>query len=332
VFAALLAFTVGLVALSIPAGILTVFFTRLSPLYSWSSTYPLYLWIGPLFVLLPARIILGLYFLGLTALYIMLLAYSAKQGVGPWTAVAQSLRKGLDSVLSSPFIVTMASIGFLAFTASIVDQVVSGTAPLGDTMLELETLTVAPVVEELGFRLVLIGLVVALISAGRPWKELVRVLWRPSATFDGRSGQGATKVLVAALVAFSALVFGITHVASGWTIGKVFEATYGGLVLGYLYVRYGFHVAVLTHWGVNYVGNIFAFFGQGVAGIPWNSPTKEYFLQQVVDVDLLLLFGLVSFLLVVYSGLQGMAKRRGTMSEPQSEVQKGLEGESPGGT
>jgi len=331
-FAALLAFTVGLVVLSIPAGVFAVFFTRLSQLFSWSSTFPLYLWMGPVFVLLPARIILGLYFLGLTGLYTMLLWYTATQGVRPLTAVAEFVRGGPSSLFKSGFIVTMTSIGFLAFTASIVDQVVSGTAPPGDTMLELESLTVAPVVEEFGFRLVLIGLLVVIISLGRPWNELMRVLWRPSASYEGRPGQGVTKVVVAALIGFSALVFGVTHVASGWTAGKIFEATYGGLVLGYLYVRYGFHVAVLTHWGVNYFGNVFSFFGQGVAGIPWNSTTAEYFLQQIVDVDLLLLFGLASFLVVVYLGLKAVARRSGTVTEAKSDVHEGLEMESPSGT
>lgn len=67
-----------------------------------------------------------------------------------------------------------------------------------------------------------------------------------------------------------------------------------------LYVKYGFHVAVLVHWGVDYFGSVYSFFGQAAYGIPWSSGTQEYIGQYLVDIDMLLLFGLASFLVVTY--------------------------------
>ena len=82
-------------------------------------------------------------------------------------------------------------------------------------------------------------------------------------------------------------------------------------MLGFLYVKYGFHVAVLTHWGVDYLGSVFAFYGQAAYGIPFNSSTTEYVGQYLVDIDMLLLFGLASFILVAYLGVKKYLARRG---------------------
>jgi hypothetical protein len=135
---------------------------------------------------------------------------------------------------------------------------------------------------------------------------------------------------VVLLIGFSSIIFGAAHVLSGWTAGKLVEASYGGLVLGYVYVKYGFHVAVMTHWGFDFVANAFAFFGQGVAGIAWNSPTSEYVLQAVMDYDLVFVFGLASFLVVAYAGAHALAKLVGADAESSSEVHKPLDGEPVG--
>ena len=51
----------------------------------------------------------------------------------------------------------------------------------------------------------------------------------------------------------------------------------GGLFWGYLYIRYGFHVAVLAHWGVDYLGSVFYFMSQGGSSAAWTSSFGNFF-------------------------------------------------------
>lgn len=308
VLAGLAAFTAVLVFASIPAGFYAVFSGRLSSNVTASSPVHPYFWIGPIPVVLGTSLSAGGVFAALMVIYTAALGYGLLQPARPWKALSKALREGLDPLLSSPFFVMLTSIGFLVFTASLIDAVTSATGtPIGgiagDPLELLLGFTFAPLVEEVGFRVVIIGLVAMVLCLGRPWKEALGALWRPSRAMEGAVLGGGTAVIIWAATGFSALTFGACHVICGgssWQIGKLPEAAFGGLVLGYVYVKYGLHVAVITHWGVDYFGSVFSFYGQAAYGIPWNSATTEFIGQSLVDYDLLFLFGLASFLLVMY--------------------------------
>ncbi len=166
-FAVLLAFTTGLLVLSVPAGVYAFFFTQLSSAgYSWMTDARLFLWVGPAPAILPFVLNIGVSFLAVTVIYVIMLAYSAVQGTGPLNALAAGVRSGIASFFSSPFLVAVISIGFLVFTASVIDNVVSGTAPSSDPLLAMSSLANAPLVEEFGFRMLMIGVAAALISLG----------------------------------------------------------------------------------------------------------------------------------------------------------------------
>ena len=316
-FVALLGFTVALVVFSFPAGIYSVFSGRLSQNVTSSTAIRPYFWIGPAIAYAPFIVSAGAWFAAFTFVYVLFFLYAFQQKERFWGAVRRTFRTGLDALMSSPFIVVIVSIGFLNFTSSMIDVLVSSTGapiggPTGDPLALLLGFAYAPLVEELGFRVFLIGTVAFILTLGRPWRTALSALWRPSKALEGVAvGSGASAIIWAA-TSFSAVTFGACHVICGttWDIGKLPEAIYGGFVLGYLYVRYGFHVAVLAHWGVDFFGSVYAFFGQAAYGIPWDSSTKEYIGQYLVDIDLLLLFGVASFLLVVYLGLKKLAARR----------------------
>jgi hypothetical protein len=329
VFVSLLILTVALVAVSIPIGFYSVFSGRLSTSFTYSSLVRPYLWIGPALEFVPFQVSVGALFTALTAIYVAFFLYSLREQEGPLRSVVKSFREGFGALTSSPFLVAIISIGFLIFTTSVVDQVVSSTGtPIGslppeDPVALLVGLTFSPLIEEFGFRVILIGVVALILSMSRPWKAALTALWRPSKAIEGLAvGSGASMIIWAA-TGFSAVTFGACHVICGgsaWDIGKLPEAAYGGFVLGYLYVRYGFHVAVLAHWGVDFFGSVYAFFGQAAYGIPWNSNTTEFVGQYVVDIDMLLLFGLACFLVIVYLGVRKVARWRS--EEPADELDK----------
>jgi membrane protease YdiL (CAAX protease family) len=314
----LFAVTVVLVALAFPMGAYAVFSGRLSQNVTASTLIRPYYWIGPAVEFTPFLVSAGAWFAIFTAVYVAFLAYSVFQKERLGTAVAASFRGGLGALASSPFVVVILSIGFLTFTASMIDLLVSSAGapiggPSGDPLALLLSFSFSPLVEELGFRVLLIGTVALILSLSRPWKTALSALWRPSRAIEGFAvGSGASLIIWAAM-GLSAVTFGVCHLTCGsgtWDIGKLPEAVYGGLVLGYLYIRYGFHVAVLAHWGVDFFGSVYAFFGQAAYGIPWNSATQEYVGQYAVDLDMLFLFGLASFLVVVYLGAKKLARWR----------------------
>ena len=50
------------------------------------------------------------------------------------------------------------------------------------------------------------------------------------------------------------IFFGLAHIISGeaWSVGKVSQAAAGGIILGFVYYKYGLLPAILIHWATNY--------------------------------------------------------------------------------
>ncbi|MDE1858766.1 MAG: CPBP family intramembrane metalloprotease [Thaumarchaeota archaeon] len=311
-------------AASIPAGVYAIFSGNLSTTASAATPVHPFFWIGPIPIVLGVYVPAGVVFAALTAVYVAMLLYGGYQQAKPWKAAAAAVRGGFEALGSSPLVVMMVSIGFLVFTASMIDNVTSASGvpiggPSGDPLALFLGFTISPLVEEFGFRMVMIGLVALVLSLGRTWKEALGALWRPSRLTEGATVGGGAAIIIWVATAVSSVTFGACHVAcggAGWQLGKLPEAIFGGVVLGYVYVKYGFHVAVITHWGVDYFGSAFAFFGQAAYGIPWASGSREYVGQYLVDVDMLFLFGLASFLVVMYLGLTRLFRRGPAAAEP----------------
>ena len=60
------------------------------------------------------------------------------------------------------------------------------------------------------------------------------------------------KVLL--LIAIVGILFGAAHIFSdeAWSTGKFAQAVASGIIIGWVYFRYGFVSAVLIHWATNY--------------------------------------------------------------------------------
>lgn len=323
----LLGFTLALMLFSFPAGVYAIFSGRLSPTYGPGSPVTPYYWVGPMLGLVPFRVGAGWLFVFLLGVYAALIALLAAGDTRPIGAVRRALRDGPQALTSSPLLATVVAVGFLVFTASHIDSLVSSSGvPIGgisgDPFQIFVGFTLAPLVEEVGFRVLIIGVVAFILSLGTTAKGALGALWRPSRVLEGVALGSGTSIILWASVAFSSATFGACHVVcggGGWEIGKLPEAIYGGVVLAYVYVKYGFPAAVITHWGVDYFGSALSFFGQAAYGIPWDS-ASEYFGQRLVDVDLLYLFGMASFLLVAYLGVRRLLVSSGAgVDKPPSE-------------
>jgi len=322
VFVVLLLATAVLVIVSFPLGLYTVFLTSLSSRFNASSVVTgIFIFIGPLVTSIPIPGSMGGVFVALSVIYAGMFALAARQGRSLLSSVRGAFTEGFGSLFSNVFFLTLVAIGFLGFTIFLIDSVeTSGGIPVGglsgDAMQLLMSLTVAPLREEFGFRLLIVGSVALLLSIGKPPSTALRALWRPSVVIEGEVNTSFSTAVLGAAAVVSSVIFGLVHITSGagWQLGKLPEAAFAGLVLSYLYIKYGFHVAVLTHWGIDYLDSIYAFFGQGVSGIPWTSD-NGYILQQFVALDTVALFGVMSFLGVCYLGLKAWTGRRSLSSE-----------------
>ena len=122
--------------------------------------------------------------------------------------------------------------------------------PLDDNnLIQFFYVSLAPLIEEFGFRLILIGIpLFALYSHKSSMRYFVTCLWTPNSLqiYDSK------KAIV--LVIFVGILFGFTHIAFGdsWSEGKFAQATASGIILGWVYLRYGFVVSLLIHWATNY--------------------------------------------------------------------------------
>jgi membrane protease YdiL (CAAX protease family) len=300
--------TVVLVIASFAAGVYTALFTQLTPGLGANSQFMLFVWLGPFPVSLPFSLPEWFIVLFTLAIYGLLLSYSAVSGERPLSALADSFKNGPSQLMKSDLFVALVSMGFFVYTVTAVDTIISATgasigAPTGnDIELFVSSLT-SPLTEEVGFRMCVIGAVALIMAIGGSRREALASLWRPSRVYENEEVRTGKVLMLGIALLGSSFLFGVAHLGSGWNLGKLPEAVYGGLVLGYLYIRFGLYVSVLAHWGLDFLGNVFAYFGQGVYGIPASS-SPGFVLQQVVYYDLLAGIGLFSFVLVTYLGLQ----------------------------
>ncbi len=130
-------------------------------------------------------------------------------------------------------------------------------------------LAYAPLTEELGFRLVPIGIFTAILVLSARMKTRVngaklfiasfiypegakRMVGLPNVTDQG-FWRGISRGEWA-MILIASFIFAYAHVASGigWEIGKVTSVFVQALFFGTVYIAYGFGAPILMHWFFNY--------------------------------------------------------------------------------
>jgi len=194
--------------------------------------------------------------------------------------------------------------------------------PLQEIFLQV---AYAPVAEELGFRLIPLGLVIVLyvFSAGknivgRGFKLLITSFFYPDgakkmAGLKNVSDHGVWRGISVAewiMVLAISLVFGYAHIISGigWEVGKITSVFVQGFFFAFTYLAYGFEAPILLHWFFNYY---FFFFDPEVATKFF--PTTIPLLSAIELVTLAL--GILGWLVFAVIGLRMLLKRLTTRHE-----------------
>lgn len=110
--------------------------------------------------------------------------------------------------------------------------------------------SISPLVEEFGFRVILIGLPLFVFYSHKlSLTHFFKSLWNPH---NNLHIYDSKKILL--LIVLVGVFFGLAHIMTGepWSEGKFAQASVSGIILGWLYFRFGLITSILVHWGTNY--------------------------------------------------------------------------------
>jgi len=180
------------------------------------------------------------------------------------------------------------------------------------------SISYAPIVEEVGFRATIIGLVAALVAhrAKGGWRSL-KAIWHPYRALNELRVESWKQAGIYAAIFLSAALFGVQHVlqGGGWEVGKALSSFVVGLALGLVYFTHGLPAAIMLHWGFNYFQGSFYYFDL-VRGLPPLDSSAEFsslealsYSQFYVD-GLLIVTGIVVYALVAYLVGKSLMERR----------------------
>jgi len=261
-FTALLSIIFGLLVISFPIGIYIVFETDIGDdiNYDYPVTH-LDIFRETSFYQSSFELSIGDVFVVLWMFYLAIFVFSI---LGP----KQNFLKSISSLISvgkydvklnymfaitkwlSILVLISALINFIQESFGIIT-----VPPLGDNnLIQFFYVSLAPLLEEFIFRILWVGIPLFALYSGRAsLSYFLKCLWTPS-SLNILDTKKALFVII-----FVGIAFGFAHIAFGdsWSEGKFTQATIGGIILGWVYFRYGFVASLLIHWATNYF--IFAY-------------------------------------------------------------------------
>lgn len=205
----------------------------------------------------PFDIEIGDVFIVLWSIYAILFTISIfGPDKGFLKALSANLSHGKLETKSNYLIIVTKWFSILILISIIIDFIQQGfgiiTVPpsVDNNLAQFLYVSISPIIEELGFRVILIGLPLFVFYSHKlSLKHFFKSLWNPSRNlhiYDSRK--------TFFLIVLVGIFFGLAHIMTGepWSEGKFAQATASGIILGWLYFRFGLITAILVHWGANY--------------------------------------------------------------------------------
>ena len=302
-FSALASVIFGLMIVSFPLGAYAIFNSDIGNDIDYNFPLEKFdLFIAGVNIQLPLEYELGDVFIIFWAIFIILFVISF---LGP----KQNFIKSLGDILSngknlSPTnnilnVIKWFSILVLVSAAITIIQenfgIITEPPETSNDLILFFQITVAPITEEIGFRLILIGIPLFLIYSHKSSvKFFLKSLWSPYSNLHIYDKKKSLAIIIAV-----GIFFGIAHVLSGepWTTGKILQATAGGIIIGWVYFRYGLSAAIMLHWATNYFIYSYLFLISEINGI---SVQNASFHSMIVTFEIILILcGITSLLLII---------------------------------
>jgi membrane protease YdiL (CAAX protease family) len=256
-FTALLSVVFGLLLVSFPIGIYVVFESEIGGdiNYEYPVTH-LEIFNGTELYLSPTDVGIGDVFVILWTFYLVVFViaiFGPKHGF--LKTLSQIISFGKYDTRQNYMIGVTQWFSILILISALIAYIQEGfgidiVPPVVDNdLIQFFYASLAPILEEFGFRLILIGVpLFALYSNRTSVKYFIKCLWNPT-LLDLHDSKKAIF-----LVVFVGLLFGFAHIAFGdsWSEGKFAQAAASGIILGWVYLKYGFVASLLIHWATNY--------------------------------------------------------------------------------
>lgn len=262
-FSALVSVIFGLMIIAFPLGAYVVFNSNLED--SVSYDFPLSdfdFFLAGLGFEIPIEFELGDVFIGFWCLFLIIFTISV---LGPKTnflkALSPIMSEGKYESQSNYLVSVIKWFAILIVISMVIDFVqnslgISTDPPdQPDALIQFFNITVAPITEELGFRVMLIGIPLFMMYSYRSSIKLFfKSLWNPSQALQINKSK---KAII--LILIVGIFFGLAHIISGepWSVGKFAQASASGIIIGWVYFKHGLPSAILVHWATNYF--IFAY-------------------------------------------------------------------------
>ena len=261
-FSALVSVIFGLMIIAFPLGAYVVFNSNLED--SVNYDFPLNnfdFFLAGIGFEIPIEFELGDAFIGLWCVFIVIFTIAV---LGPKTnflkALSPIMSEGKYESKLNYLVSVIKWFTILIVISAIIDFVqnsigISTESPeSSDVLIQFFNVSVAPISEELGFRVMLIGIPLFMMYSSRATIKLFfKSLWNPQTN----QIDGVKKALI--LIIVVGIFFGLAHIISGepWSLGKFAQASASGIIIGWVYFKHGFPSAILVHWSTNYF--IFAY-------------------------------------------------------------------------
>jgi hypothetical protein len=241
--------------------------------------FSFYLFVFPLFI--PVPISIGVFF---TLIWFVFWICLILNWIGPRLSFPQALKRSISAPFketSRNYLFIFPLLASMLFIAEITIKklqethgIPTGQLPFVNPFLLYFSASHAAIIEELEFRLIPIGIAVAVIiffeSKIKIYRMNIKVKFKIFALEFLHPEEAKKKVklvnvesngwiggLTAAewsIVLASAVCFGLAHVlaGSGWGPGKFTLAFIAGLAFSWVYLAYGITASILLHWFHNY--------------------------------------------------------------------------------
>jgi hypothetical protein len=225
----------------------------------------------------------GVFFLAIWVLYAAAFFLAWSDAPGLRASIDQAVEA--ESPARSNYLLVLPQVAAMVLVAIVLLEslqesagVQTGGLSFENPVLGFLSVSYAPFVEEVSFRITTIGLLDGLYLVWRTRRYsqyesmkgalrlLTTAMWKPEKakqllglrTIRDHGVRGISRLEWVTLLLTSG-VFGAAHYlyGGGWEIGKISTAMLSGLVLGYVYLRYGAYAPVLLHWFFNYYFGVF---------------------------------------------------------------------------
>ncbi len=302
-YSAFISVIFGIMILAFPIGAYLVFDSEIGNTINYQ--YPLNgfnFFIAGIGYKIPISFQLGDVFIIAWSIYAILFSISF---VGPFGSLTGSLSgiisEGWQKLKENGLVNSITWFSILILVSIVIDAVQQSFGvkieppQLQNGLIQFFNMSTAPLAEEVGFRVFLIGIPLFLIFSYRAsWKLFFKSLWRPAAYLHITDYKKTMAIIITV-----GIFFGAAHIisATAWSPGKITQATVAGIIIGWVYVRYGLAPAILVHWGTNYFIYSYLFFISTLSQTPITLESSNPFSDTLEQ--LLLVVGAISITIKV---------------------------------